>query len=828
MESTLRVKREHTGGYKISGEEQVSNICPIEAYDPVTGAFHSDDKRLSGAFLCVPLVGQTQSGMRQHLSSFLQADFPIGTLLSFSLFKSSDVKSFINAVGSIRQRKNAMGKPLYQDFIADKLQFVARHSVEPMGLKGWKAKICNQKVIVSIRVPTSSYMASPRELDLFQDLMTQLSASLDSLQLQPIMLDGKAYVRLMQSILNWGPRASWRRSATPEWDEEVLINHQIFDTDNELQIGRTGLQLGNHHIKVLSAKKFPGTAYMGDALSYVGNVFEETNSIPDHYIVTTNLYFPDPQAIKRSLNTKQTNIANLLRTGIGTLRPSLHKSKRDLDLVIENVKIHRAVQCSLHIAVFSDTEASAKRSAQTVEDTWAARDWVIKPETTIPYPTFVNCLPLCADPSAIKELFRYKTLTSKEVPVLLPLFGDWQGNPRHPTMQYLSRNGQVVGFDLRKMGSPSPHFIVTAETGGGKSFFMNDVLMSYATLDAQEWIIDVGRSYEKLCEVADGTFTCFDRNSKISLNPFSIIDTRDPAEDLTLIAELLHAMAADNEQPLTNLHTSVLKTSITDCFARYGTQTTIDHVSDLLKGDKDLSIIQLGRQLEPWTQAGMYGKWFSGPNNASFREHLNVIELEELKSQKTLQRVVLLALINTIQREVYQGEKDRIKIILIDEAWDLLNTPLVAGFIEGMYRRARKYGGIIGIVTQTLGELTATASGRAIVANAPNKIMLTQSDDTIESMRKKGETALGEYEFSLLKTLTLRKGEYSEIYLKTDLGAGVVRFVASERAKLLYSTEFEEVQAITMLRREGKTVAEAIDILLEQKRGRPVIVEATL
>ncbi|ORP14430.1 hypothetical protein B7943_12470, partial [Vibrio cholerae] len=76
-------------------------------------------------------------------------------------------------------------------------------------------------------------------------------------------------------------------------------------------------------------------------------------------------------------------------------------------------------------------------------------------------------------------------------------------------------------------------------------------------------------------------------------------------------------------------------------------------------------------------------------------------ELEELKGRKHLQQVVLLQLIYQIQQEMYLGERDRRKIVFIDEAWDLLTQGDVGKFIETGYRRFRKYGGSAVTVTQS-------------------------------------------------------------------------------------------------------------------------------
>jgi conjugal transfer ATP-binding protein TraC len=103
-----------------------------------------------------------------------------------------------------------------------------------------------------------------------------------------------------------------------------------------------------------------------------------------------------------------------------------------------------------------------------------------------------------------------------------------------------------------------------------------------------------------------------------------------------------------------------------------------------------------------------------------------VLELEELKGRKHLQQVILLQLIFQIQQAMYLGERGRQKLVLIDEAWDLLTQGDVATFIEHGYRRFRKYNGAAITVTQSLADLYANPTGRAIADNSAHTLLLAQ------------------------------------------------------------------------------------------------------
>ena len=104
--------------------------------------------------------------------------------------------------------------------------------------------------------------------------------------------------------------------------------------------------------------------------------------------------------------------------------------------------------------------------------------------------------------------------------------------------------------------------------------------------------------------------------------------------------------------------------------------------------------------------------WSTGLRLIDFGADLIVLELEELKSKKDLQTVVLLIVMYRITREMYFS-RDRKKIVIIDEAWDLLSGGATAEFIEAGYRRARKYKGAFMSATQGIDDYYRNPAAKA-------------------------------------------------------------------------------------------------------------------
>ncbi|MGI9504425.1 MAG: ATP-binding protein, partial [Geminicoccaceae bacterium] len=320
----------------------------------------------------------------------------------------------------------------------------------------------------------------------------------------------------------------------------------------------------------------------------------------------------------------------------------------------------------------------------------------------------------------------------------------------------------------------------------------------------------------KLADILGGEFMEFDKANKIGLNPFSLIEDYD--EEADMLEGLIAAMAAPNER-LTDLQKAGVSRGLRQAFADHGRQTTIDHVIEHLLADPDQRLKDVGQQLYPFSSQGSFGGYFNAGNTISFTNDLTVLELEHLRNRRHLQKVVLLQLIYQIQQAMYLGDRGRPKLVIIDEAWDLLTDGDVGKFIEHGYRRFRKYNGAAVTITQSLGDLYGSQVGQAVVDNSANMFLLGQKPETINSLASSGRLPLSSFGVAQLRTVHTQTGRFSEIYCHTSHGSGVGRLVVSPFIQLLYSTLPADTAAIQRHRDRGLDIADAINAVLEERRG---------
>ena len=807
----------------VDEDVRACQFCPVQAYDEQSKLFLCDDSTLGFAFECVPLAGGDQH-TKERIEQLVAGDYPPGTIMQFFLYRSPDIEPQLNALARIRQ--DHMDGPL-AGVVKQRIDFLRAHTKKNIHGRSFSGgdydcgRIQESRLIVSIKIPFEGKEPKESDVVLTKTWETKTESALSSVGLWPYALSASRYIRLMQSIINWSPNATWRSMPVMgEWEEDKTISAQIFDPTTDLVIAdKSTLQLGEHcFVKVMSAKRIPDAFFFTEAMKYVGNTMGGNDKLTINYAVCCNVFFPVTQSEKSKLETKRTWTVNQVVGPMLKFVPVLADKKHSFDILSESFqKGAKPIRMTFSVLLFSDSRKAVERAAVSAQSYWDTMHFHLMEDYFITAPMFQNCLPLCAEKEAVFHLDRYKTMTTRELPVLLPVFGEWKGTGTFH-VALISRNGQLMSLSLHDSDT-NKNAVIAAESGSGKSFLLNEIIVSYLSEGAQVWVIDAGKSYKKLNEQLDGDFLQFDEASKICLNPFELID--DWKEDEDTISALIAAMASEKEK-LSDFQMAGLKQILKRLWETKGQAMTVDDIAAECLGHTEQRMHDIGQQLFSFTSKGGYGQYFHGHNTMRFENPFTVLELDELQGRTHLRQVVLMQLIFQIQREMYLGERNRKKIMIIDEAWDLIKSGPVSVFIEHGFRKFRKYGGSAIIATQSLNDLYENPVGRAIAENANMMLLLGQKPETIASIRDSGRLVLSEAGFNLLSTVASVGGVYSEIFVKSGhIGVGVGRLIVSNFEKMLFSTAPEDVTAIENYTNRGLNVTDAINHVLRDRGLNP-------
>jgi len=427
----------------------------------------------------------------------------------------------------------------------------------------------------------------------------------------------------------------------------------------------------------------------------------------------------------------------------------------------------------------------------------------------------------------LQRMKRVTTKTSANAVHLAPLIAEWQGTGT-PVLLLGGRRGQLMQIDVYDNPAGNFNVAIAGTSGSGKSLLLNEIAAAYLGTGARVWIIDVGRSYEKACRNFGGSFIEFTEDAALSLNPFPLVEDID--EDMELLQPLLAQMVSPRE-PLDGFQYSTLGAAIKKVWKARGRSMNVTDIHDLLATGRldagsnadpqegfavDRRLQDLAAMLHPYTREGAYGKYFDGNTSIDFGADLVVLELEELKAKKDLQTVVLLIVMYRITREMYFS-RDRKKIVIIDEAWDLLSGGATAEFIEAGYRRARKYKGAFMSATQGVDDYYRNPAAKAALDNSDWMFLLRQKPESIEMMDKLGQLTMDDAMKRLLLSLRTEHGAYSEVFIHSPVGNGIGRLIVDPYSLLLFSSRAEDFNAINARRATGLDVSSAIDAVLRER-----------
>jgi conjugal transfer ATP-binding protein TraC len=642
-------------------------------------------------------------------------------------------------------------------------------------------------------------------------------------------------------LINWvsallDPHRQTGDALALAYDEGRELHEQAIDRATRLSIDRQSILLANPAtdlqpaLRLMSVRAYPPRFALWNAASLIGDLYQATLQYPCPFLLTLGVHVLDAEATRNWAFLKAARATTNATSYMARFLPDLQERKADWDIVLKAIDAgQQLVDLNLQLALFTEPQA-ATRAEQAARAIFRARGFELSSDTMMMTQALLGSLPMTHSAPFHADLQRMKRVTTKtsaNAVHLAPLIAEWQGTGT-PVLLLGGRRGQLMQIDVYDNPAGNFNVAIAGTSGSGKSLLLNEIAAAYLGTGARVWIIDVGRSYEKACRNFGGSFIEFTEDAALSLNPFPLVEDID--EDMELLQPLLAQMVSPRE-PLDGFQYSTLGAAIKKVWKARGRSMNVTDIHDLLATGRldagsnadphegfavDRRLQDLAAMLHPYTREGAYGKYFDGHASIDFGADLVVLELEELKAKKDLQTVVLLIVMYRITREMYFS-RDRKKIVIIDEAWDLLSGGATAEFIEAGYRRARKYKGAFMSATQGVDDYYRNPAAKAALDNSDWMFLLRQKPESIEMMDKLGQLTMDDAMKRLLLSLRTEHGAYSEVFIHSPVGNGIGRLIVDPYSLLLFSSRAEDFNAINARRAAGLDVSAAIDAVLRER-----------
>ena len=310
-------------------------------------------------------------------------------------------------------------------------------------------------------------------------------------------------------------------------------------------------------------------------------------------------------------------------------------------------------------------------------------------------------------------------------------------------------NQGLVIFD--RFTLENANLVVFAKSGAGKSFAVKLEAIRSMMMGTEIVIIDPENEYQKLSDAVGGSYVRLSLNSDVRINPFDlpkVIDSEDASDALRANLVTLHGLfrlmlggtqIGPNGQPISSLSANEeadLDQALIDTYARAGitsdplthqsTPPTIINLSDTLAhmGGSGPQLAQRLRKYATGTFAGI----FSQQSNIDINNQMVVFNIRDLEDE--LRPVAMYIVLNHIWNIVRAKQKRR--ILIVDEAWQLMKYDDSANFLFSLAKRARKYYLGLTTITQDVEDFMSNKMGRAIVMNSSMQLLLKQSAAAVD------------------------------------------------------------------------------------------------
>ena len=362
-----------------------------------------------------------------------------------------------------------------------------------------------------------------------------------------------------------------------------------------------------------------------------------------------------------------------------------------------------------------------------------------------------SCLPQCTD-----QLLIRRNMNTGAISTSFPFTSADLTQEKGILYGINMHNYGLVIFD--RFSLENANMVVFAKSGAGKSFTVKLEALRSMMTGSEILIIDPENEYQRLCDAVGGSYIRLSLNSDIRINPFDlpkVVDAEDANDALRANLVTLHGLfrlmlggaaqqaaqssggAVSVAAPgLTPNEEADLDQALIDTYARAGitsdplthqsTPPTILNLYDTLlhMGGSGPNLAQRLRKYTTGTFAGI----FSQQSNVNINNQMVVFNIRDLEDE--LRPVAMYIVLSHIWNVVRAEQKRR--LLIVDEAWQLMQYEDSANFLFSLAKRARKYYLGLTTITQDVEDFMSSKMGRAIVNNSSMQLLLKQSSSAVD------------------------------------------------------------------------------------------------
>jgi type IV secretory pathway VirB4 component len=508
------------------------------------------------------------------------------------------------------------------------------------------------------------------------------------------------------------------------------------------------------------------------------------------------IYPMDTEDIMKKLRTKvgrlESDIA--MNQEKGNVRdPMTETALSDIEGLRDKLQqgTERYFRYSLYFTVYADSEKDLEKTSATIESLLGAKLIIAKQAVLQMEQGFNSTLPLGNDELAIATNMNTEPLSTTFPFVSSELTsndGILYGINRH--------NNSLILFDRFQMENANS--VVFAKSGAGKSYAVKLEILRTLMLGADVIVLDPENEYKHLSEAVGGTFLNISLNSDSRVNPFDLPHAieGETSEDI-LRSAVINLLGLMNLMlgKMNPTEEAIMDRAIWETYAKKDITPASDFTHLEPPTMQDLVEIltgmvggeSLAQRLTKYTE-GTFSGIFNQQTNINLDNQFVAFSVRDLED--TLRPIAIYITLNFIWNTVRSKLKKR--VLVIDEAWWMMQHEDSARFLFGIAKRARKYYLGVTTITQDVSDFLASPYGKPIVTNSSIQLLLKQSPAAIDL---------------IAETFFLTEGE-KYLLLESGVGEGIF-FAGLKHVAIKIIASYMEDQIITTDPRQALELEQA-------------------
>ncbi len=530
-------------------------------------------------------------------------------------------------------------------------------------------------------------------------------------------------------------------AAQAQLQEEVEIQ-KAFETGittlrdlispSSIEIHSDYFRLGTKYGRTLYIYGYPRMLYTG-WLSSIINIDEVID-------VSMYIYPVDTSVVMKNLTKKVTQLEASMNINNekGKVRdPELEAAITDAEDLRDQLQVgaEKFFRYGLYVTIYADSLDELQFVQHKIENIFGQQMVFSKVASSQQEQGMNSTMPQCSDQLQIR-----RNMNTGAISTSFPFTSADLTQEKGILYGINMHNNGLVIFD--RFTLENANMVVFAKSGAGKSFTVKLEALRSMMVGTEILIIDPENEYQKLCDAVGGAYVRLSLNSDVRINPFDlpkVVDSEDANDALRANLVTLHGLfrlMLGNNIGLSPSEEADLDQALIDTYARAGitndplthtaTPPTIMNLFDTLlhMGGSGPSLAQRLRKYTTGSFAGI----FSQQSNIDINNQMAVFNIRDLEDE--LRPVAMYIVLSHIWNIVRAQQKRR--LLLVDEAWQLMKYEDSANFLFSLAKRARKYYLGLTTITQDVEDFMSSKMGRAIVANSSMQLLLKQSASAVD------------------------------------------------------------------------------------------------